>query len=304
MGLQKEEVVIQHSLPVPHKIITSGTTRSIYLQDWSVTSTKDSILTSEEIHQFSFRLTIPIPEMTFGKNQVSVKHSSGWKMIFTAYDALERVDKTGKDIIQVSYADEWVKNREKSCESIERGKCYDWTFTTTYQGTVSYEDENCKTNDMETVEQMKKERIEDKEDEKKVPVFLPSDEVIPLDKLKRQDPILFFEEVILYEDELSDNGMSMLSVKVRVMPERLLLLQRFFMRLDNVVFRIRDTRVYIEFATGKVIREYIEKEETYHDVLQKVSSQENDLGVFLTDSAWVASVLPTCTKTVEALKLG
>lgn len=101
-----------------------------------------------------------------------------------------------------------------------------------------------------------------------MPVFELSDEVIPVDKLKRQDPILFFEEIVLYEDELSDNGLSVLSVKVRIMPERLLLLQRFFMRLDNVVFRIRDTRVYIEFVTGKVLREYVEKEAAYHDVLK------------------------------------
>lgn len=32
--------------------------------------------------------------------------------------------------------------------------------------------------------------------------------------LQRQDPILFFDEVPLFEDELHDNGMSILSVKL------------------------------------------------------------------------------------------
>lgn len=73
---------------------------------------------------------------------------------------------------------------------------------------------------------------------------------------------------MIYEDELADNGISMLSVKIRVMPERLLLLMRFFMRLDNVLLRLRDTRVYIDFETGKVIREYIEKEEKYEAIAQ------------------------------------
>jgi len=50
------------------------------------------------------------------------------------------------------------------------------------------------------------------------------------------------------------------------MPQRLLLLCRFFMRLDGVLLRIRDTRVYVDFGTGEVIREYVAKEEKYEVV--------------------------------------
>ena len=71
---------------------------------------------------------------------------------------------------------------------------------------------------------------------------------------------------MLYEDEMADNGITMLSCKLRVMPARMLLLCRFFMRLDNVLFRIRDTRVYIDFPTGQVIREYVAKEDDYEAV--------------------------------------
>ncbi|KAG4305789.1 hypothetical protein PORY_000699 [Pneumocystis oryctolagi] len=277
--MAEEETIVHHQFPVPHTIITRGSTRSICLQDWTVTSTKGSILTSEEIQQFSSQLMIPIPEMTFGKNQIIMKHSSGWKMTFSAYDALEKVDKMGKGVIQVSYADEWMKKREKSCKNIGRSKYYDWTFTTTYQGTVGYENNGNVANktaiSMGGIEENKTEEktIEEMENSccvnsTSIPSFAPSNETIPIDKLKRQDPILFFEEILLYEDELSDNGLTILSVKLRIMPERLLLLQRFFMRLDNVIFRIRDTRVYIEFATGKVLREYVEKEGEYQEVLK------------------------------------
>ena len=71
---------------------------------------------------------------------------------------------------------------------------------------------------------------------------------------------------MLYEDELADNGISMLSCKIRVMPDRLLLLARFFMRLDNVVFRLRDTRVYVDFNKAEVIRDYQAREMGYEDV--------------------------------------
>jgi type 2A phosphatase activator TIP41 len=73
---------------------------------------------------------------------------------------------------------------------------------------------------------------------------------------------------MLYEDELADNGITMLSCKIRVMPSRLLLLARFFMRLDNVLLRLRDTRVYVDFETEEVIREYVAKEEAYEKVCQ------------------------------------
>lgn len=98
------------------------------------------------------------------------------------------------------------------------------------------------------------------------PPFEPSTKPIPLELLKRPDPILFFDEVMLYEDELADNGIAMLSCKIRVMPARMLLLSRFFMRLDNVLFRIRDTRVYIDFGTGELIREYVAREDEFENV--------------------------------------
>lgn len=133
-----------------------------------------------------------------------------------------------------------LKNaREKTHEGItEVVKPFDWSYSTDYKGSLRSKD----------------------------PAFEPSISPIPLDLLKRPDPILFFDELVLYEDELADNGITMLSCKIRVMPARLLLLCRFFMRLDNVLFRVRDTRVYVDFGTGEVIREYIAKEADFEAV--------------------------------------
>ena len=133
------------------------------------------------------------------------------------------------------------ETREKKHEGItEVVKPFDWSYSTTYKGTLGPNS----------------------------PQFQPTDTAIPLELLKRPDPILFFDEVMLYEDEMADNGITMLSCKVRVMPQRMLLLCRFFMRLDNVLVRIRDTRVYIDFVKGEVIREYQAKEEKYETVRQ------------------------------------
>lgn len=39
-------------------------------------------------------------------------------------------------------------------------------------------------------------------------------ERIDLEKLKAREQIMFFDEVLLFEDELHDHGVSMLSVKI------------------------------------------------------------------------------------------
>lgn len=147
-------------------------------------------------------------------------------------------------------ADVWKQHRQDQHESINRVvKPFDWSYTTDYKGTVRSPSPHL--------------------------AFTPSPIPIPLELLKRPDPILFFDEVMLYEDEMADNGITMLSVKVRVMPERLLLLSRLFMRLDGVLVRIRDTRIYIEFATGDVVREYVAREERY-EVVKRVRVVTDD----------------------------
>ena len=45
-----------------------------------------------------------------------------------------------------------------------------------------------------------------------------------------RDPILFFDELTLYESELDDNGLMSVTVKVRVMPRCWYVLMRHWMR--------------------------------------------------------------------------
>jgi type 2A phosphatase activator TIP41 len=62
--------------------------------------------------------------------------------------------------------------------------------------------------------------------------------------LSRDEPILFFADVPLYESELDDNGCSQLGVKVRVMPRCWLVLLRFWLRVDGCLVRLRETRLF------------------------------------------------------------
>lgn len=52
------------------------------------------------------------------------------------------------------------------------------------------------------------------------------------------------------------------------MPSCFLVLQRFFLRVDDVLFRINDTRIYHEFGKEYVVREYSSREAHYNEIKQ------------------------------------
>lgn len=270
--------------PYPSPAHLEAATTSHTQGRFTITTRKLPISKSGPISSMEARLGIPVPEMIFGDNVVSIEHRpTGWRIEFNAYDALDAVDKTDKNMLQVAYAKSWSASREQTSAGIkEVVKPYDWSYSTTYKGTEgprptpqsrapfapseSYGSPSGITTTTATTPQTPTLRMVGPH---------PDDETrpaasIPLELLKRRDPILFFDDVVLYESELDDNGISMLSVKARVHEKRMLLLCRLFMRLDHVVARVRDTRVYVDFDTDEVVREYTVKEDSYEE-LKKVS---------------------------------
>ena len=235
------------------------------------------ILKAGPIEEMTNKLGIAPPEMIFGDNLVAIEHSlSGWGIRFDAFDALDRVDKTGEKRLKVAYSKEWQQSREDSHDIKEVVKPFDWSYSTDFKGTLSPTS----------------------------PPFSACSTPIPIELLKRPDPILFFDDVMLYEDELADNGIAMLSCKIRVMPARLLLLCRFFMRLDNVLVRLRDTRVYIDFDKKEVIREYSAKEEEYDKVREILASRRDDVAAQMREPNKINDLLPIVDESLEIVKLG
>lgn len=253
--------------------------RTYNIGGFQVATQKLPILKAGPIEDMTTKIGIQIPEMIFGDNFVAIQHGpSGWGIKFDAFGALDDVDKTGEKRLKVAYSREWHQSREGAHDfkELEEVKPFDWSYTPQdYRGELA---------------------------PNSVP-FKDTNAQIPLELLKRPDPILFFDDVILYEDELADNGIAMLSVKLRVMPARLLLLSRFFMRLDDVLLRVKDTRVYIEFDTRQVIREYVEKEKEYNAVREQLASRRDDVSAALRDPNLMAEVLPITKKVIEEVIL-
>jgi type 2A phosphatase activator TIP41 len=230
--------------PFPTPDALEAATKSHAQGNFIISARKLPISKAAAIDSLTDRIGIPMPEMIFGDNMVSMLHApSKWYFEFNTPDALDAVDKTDRHMLKVAYARDWESTREGTTQGIkEVVKPYDWSYSTTYKGTVGAG----------------------------FAQFGPTEKSIPIELLKRRDRMLFFDEVVLYESELDDNGISMYSAKVRVHQQRMLILCRLFMRLDNVVVRLRDTRIYVDFETDEVIREYTAKEAKF-DVVKRVS---------------------------------
>uniref|UniRef100_A0A158PK15 TIP41-like protein n=1 Tax=Angiostrongylus costaricensis TaxID=334426 RepID=A0A158PK15_ANGCS len=136
--------------------------------------------------------------------------------------------------VKVAPSSAWQEARQGVAEKTSRP--FDWTFTSKYAGTIR----GC------TVE--------------------PSNEAIDLERLKRQEPIGFYSQVTLYEDELADHGTAQMSVRLRVMPGFFFVLMRFYLRIDRVIVRVCDTRVVGDNDKDYVIREWSLREAKVADL--------------------------------------
>ncbi len=84
---------------------------------FKISARKLPISKSGPIDEMSTKLGIPVPEMIFGDNMVSIEHvASGWRIEFNAVDALNRVDKTGKNMLKVAHSQEWSSSRCEHCQ--------------------------------------------------------------------------------------------------------------------------------------------------------------------------------------------
>lgn len=167
--------------------------------------------------------------MVFFKNSLKLTHPNGACLEFTAMEALKHV----KDIdnsLKVDCAQEWQVSRPGALLE-EKFKPFDWTFSSDYQGTL---------NDGFKVEE--------------------SAEGINFQKLMQREPIIFSCEVALYEDELHDHGISSCTAKIRVMHSGYYILLRYFLRVDNVMIRMNDSRFHFEPENNYIMKEFTSKE--------------------------------------------
>eukprot|EP00569_Conticribra_weissflogii_P001844 CAMPEP_0171352066 /NCGR_PEP_ID=MMETSP0878-20121228/40529_1 /TAXON_ID=67004 /ORGANISM="Thalassiosira weissflogii, Strain CCMP1336" /LENGTH=474 /DNA_ID=CAMNT_0011857533 /DNA_START=31 /DNA_END=1455 /DNA_ORIENTATION=+ len=111
---------------------------------------------------------------------------------------------------------------------------YDWTFASPYAGTI-----HCPSNEHK--------HNSARNNNRQIWKSLPQSH-IPFHLLQdTSQPILLFDDIMLYEDDLHDNGEVSLNVKLRVMPTCWYILQRLFVRVDYVCIKCREVRICCSF---------------------------------------------------------
>jgi type 2A phosphatase activator TIP41 len=242
------------------------TTKSHQEKNWTFTSTTTPILNANELEEWSTKLEVfSMPEMIFNSNMIfkytdSNDSNKTFELGFNAYDALEWgkrdvLQKYQVPNVKVSCAwdEKTISTSSSTLEVVsEREDNIDWTFTTMYKGTIL---RNGQSYASEAQEKLPNENGKLKE--------------INYDRLKQQDEIVFYDDIMLYHDELHDHGESKLNVKARVMHHGFFALLRLFLRIDGVCVRILDTRLYHEFGSDVLVREYTWLESTWQELQQK-----------------------------------
>lgn len=84
-----------------------------------------------------------------------------------------------------------------------------------------------------------------------------------------ENPIIHFSEIYNFECDLDDCGYSMSKVRFRVMKDCYYVLLRFYLRVDGVIVRIYDTRIFHKFGSDHIHREFMHKENTWQDLKGK-----------------------------------
>ena len=122
--------------------------------------------------------------MFFGSNRIEIVGPNGFELHLDPIEVINSVSKSAESVsvtIAAARDEFWRKKSEE-----EQIFDYDWTYSPqAYFGSM-----------------------------KGHLSVSPSALSINYARLKQQDPILFFDENILYEDELGDNGISLVSAKI------------------------------------------------------------------------------------------
>ncbi|OQR94188.1 hypothetical protein ACHHYP_01635 [Achlya hypogyna] len=213
--------------------------------DWTFVAKKSHITPLHALDSLGSAINMTPPEMVFGHNQLLVTHTpSGFTLSFRAMDALAHCHfKDGvADQLKVAVAKDKTGDEVKELEI-----SYDWTYTTDYKGNVGRADGQGAV----ALDGVRVEATTDR---------------IDFEKLKVREPLLWTNELNLYEDELHDHGISVMSIRVRVMPSGFYVLARYWMRLDHVLVRLNETRIHHLFGEDHMIREYTAKEASFESL--------------------------------------
>ncbi|CAL8074800.1 unnamed protein product [Orchesella dallaii] len=213
-----------------------------------------------------------LPDMVFPDNYLHLRHeASGLILEFNTLDAMKLMSTQDTESLQIACSKDWQASQTEMGLPKEVLHDFNWTFSTDYMGTLKSSNAATEVN-----------------------VISNPPEEINMEKLKQREQILFYDELTLYEDELHDNGISNLNVKLRVMPSGFFILLRHTLRVDHVMARICDTRVHYEAGNNYFLRQSQTKQESFKNLGNMDPHQFSDINA-------LAQFLPVTKETTEKI---
>ena len=103
--------------------------------------------------------------------------------------------------------------------------------------------------------------------------------------------VLNYNQIHFFEDELGDIGFSEGKIGFGVMNECFLGLMRCYLRVDNMVVRNIDTKIYHKFGDNYIIRNFLVKEKTYDELTNNGFNFTNQWNLSPNQSDMVAPYL-------------
>lgn len=247
---------------------------------------------------FDFSYAAPSSHSPFSISLNALDALSCW----AAQHSTENKEHVPLRIVQVPYAESWVGRHQsvimaETATAISAGgtnnttrtdpstppvvascavNIWDWTFSSDYCCTVGVvaapgTDTPTDTDTVQTIASARALSAERRLLSRGESAFSPSKigwqkrdaSGINYDLLRmRNVPILFYDELLLYQDDLEDCGDVVFDAKLRVMPHCWFVLSRFFVRVDGSVVRIRDTRLFHRFGDAQVYMDVSWKEQS------------------------------------------
>ena len=215
----------------------------IRLHGWRFESNEGPIASAGELKELRARLQegasteehLPkLPEAIFNKNTLVMRHeASGAKLSFNAEGALlhwltnSLAHGASGLTVPAAHLGSWKeKVQQQTQQTGDAGRRdWDWTYSNEYSGVGA--------------------------DAAGGPLPWSPHRGAGIDMalLRKREPILFFADLPLYQDDLHDNGASEARLRIRVMPSCFFVLLRHWLRVDGMLVRQHDARFFTRFGT-------------------------------------------------------
>ena len=252
---------------------------------WDFYSHTENMLNSKDLdilikNKEENGLYIPhLPEIFYGFNRLFLINES--QNFCYEFNPLQMLSLTNNNVRQkllkekeIYYIPTQAKSQYSKTDDTKNEM--DWSFSSPYMGHITSVN-NCIMNKYyPKINETKKFRTE------------KSNMIFPEIKVEN---VLNYNQVQFFEDELGDIGLSEGKIGFGVMDQCFLGLMRCYLRVDNMLVRNIDTKIYHKFGEKYIIRNFSVKEKTYDELKNNGFHLSNQWNLSPTQSEAVAPFL-------------